>query len=847
MDKRTGCIKASVMGVFFVSYSSLSAEKQTPVKLGEYIIPGIFASALYQGMRVPVFIKYSGDAENKKSRQKIADAVLAIDENGFLIREVALTDLPNNTALSAATKAIITGLKDKHFTDGTTLRLGDDATLSLDIKSFYLELAVNQQALAAAIIPRSNLLGESTSTELSSVLNYRIGSYYHKYSDRDNGSSYISLDNTTSLRESHVNLNGSLYGLGTGASSGDLYRAMYERDYQGRRLALGMVDTWNLQSIASMSALNASKIYGISYGNKSSTQIEDNTLSLTPITVFLPSAGEVHVYREGRLLSIQNFAMGSYEIDTSKLPFGVYNVDVQVVVNGMPVSNRIAQINKTFSRNSSLTGQVAWQVFSGMLRYHRMDYRRDFNSDLGAKETWLAGGAAAITLPYLSGVSLKSTLYGFDHAGVNESEANVSLNDAVSINQQVMAATDASWKSISTLNLRIPDGYGSLWGSREFSHVGNKLPLEKGDFYSLGATLNLRRLTPYLGSLSLSRTVNHYTGNQYTNADYSQTLYNTRYATISLRTGIQRYYYHKSNDDGLQDKYINIELSMPLATWLSAGVSSENGNMLANASIRKRFEDSVITNAGASLAKRIKGGGDDNRYNADDYSLNGFASYDTKYNAGTLAMTHTSRNNANLSLSSQGSLAWSGRDMALSKDSQRSGVLVNTGFAQKGTVAAQVNGRNYALSGKSNFIALPPYAKYTVELMNDKNSADSVDIISGRKNSVVLYPGNVSVVNPEIRQLVTVFGRVRLANGKPAVNSDIQNPLGKTQTDEKGEFALDVDKKHPFITLMEKNGGVCEAELNLQEARGAVWLGDILCVRQNQTARQEDQERKNVY
>ncbi len=92
---------------------------------------------------------------------------------------------------------------------------------------------------------------------------------------------------------------------------------------------MGMVDTWNLQSIASMSALNSSRIYGVSYGNKSSSQTQDNTLALVPVTVFLPAAGEVHVYRDGKLLSIQNFSMGSYELDTSRLPFGIYNVDIR--------------------------------------------------------------------------------------------------------------------------------------------------------------------------------------------------------------------------------------------------------------------------------------------------------------------------------------------------------------------------------------------------------------------------------------------------------------------------------------------------------------------------------------
>ena len=76
------------------------------------------------------------------------------------------------------------------------------------------------------------------------------------------------------------------------------------------------------QSIASLNALNGGKIYGASYGNKGSTVVENTSLSLTPITVFLPAAGEVHVFRDGRLLSVQNFNMGSYEIDTSRFLTG---------------------------------------------------------------------------------------------------------------------------------------------------------------------------------------------------------------------------------------------------------------------------------------------------------------------------------------------------------------------------------------------------------------------------------------------------------------------------------------------------------------------------------------------
>ncbi|MCP6172686.1 hypothetical protein NL400_27410, partial [Klebsiella pneumoniae] len=76
------------------------------------------------------------------------------------------------------------------------------------------------------------------------------------------------------------------------------------------------------------------------------------------------------------------------------------------------------------------------------------------------------------------------------------------------------------------------------------------------------------------------------------------------YATVSLRAGIQNYQYN--NHENLRDKYVNIDVSIPFSTWLSTGVSSQNGNMLANATLRKSFDDSAITQVGASVSKQIK-------------------------------------------------------------------------------------------------------------------------------------------------------------------------------------------------------------------------------------------------
>ncbi len=844
MDKSKYITGPGCLGLILSAVYALPAHASSPVVVNNYVIPAAFASALEQGMTIPVFIRYSGEATSVPSRQKIADAILSVRDGEFIINQVSLSDLPNRTELATQLKNIISELKDARFSHGNTLVLNNDASISLDTRSFYLELVVSKAAMDAAIIPRTNLLAESSADNISNILNYTVGSYYNQYDNDDNASSYISLDNSTALREHHFNLNGSVYGLGTSDNNSELYRAMYERDFQGHRMALGMVDTWNLQSIASMSALNSSRIYGASFGNKSSTRIEDNTLSLIPITVFLPAAGEVHITRDGKLLSIQNFAMGNYEIDTSRLPFGVYDVEVQVIVNGKVMNSRTAQINKTFARESSVTGGLDWQAFGGMLEYNKIDYRNHDNIDYGEKETWIAGVAMGTSLPVLAGVNINSTLYGFDSNGVNEAEFNVRFNDWLSLNQQTLLATDSSWQSISSLNLSLPGGYGNIWGSRQFGHVGNKLPIYQGDYFTLGASTNLNNFVSWLGNISVSRTDDRYNDNKYTNVDYNQSLFSNRWVSVSMRAGIQRYHYRDS--DSLRDKYVSLDISLPLSSWFSAGLSNENGNMLANASLRRSFDDSAITQVGTSVSKRIKRSDDDNGYPSDDFAINSYASYDAKYNAGTVSVTRSSENNLNYTLNSQGSIAWTNDSFNLAKGTERSGVVINTHFTEEGRMTAQINGRNYPLTGKSNYISLPPYAEYNVELMNDKTSLDSVDITRGRRSQIVLYPGNVTVITPEVKQLVTVFGRVKAPGGAVYANMDLQNHIGKTQTNEHGEFAMDVDKRYPVITLTDSRGGICETDLNLQQARGAIWIGDIHCLPQSLSASNSGAQ-ANVY
>ena len=65
-----GYVKGTLLLGLMISLNhSLSAAPMTPVRVSNYVIPSVFANALYQGMTVPVFIRYEGDDSTQRSQQ----------------------------------------------------------------------------------------------------------------------------------------------------------------------------------------------------------------------------------------------------------------------------------------------------------------------------------------------------------------------------------------------------------------------------------------------------------------------------------------------------------------------------------------------------------------------------------------------------------------------------------------------------------------------------------------------------------------------------------------------------------------------------------------------------------
>lgn len=195
-----------------------------------------------------------------------------------------------------------------------------------------------------------------------------------------------------------------------------------------------------------------------------------------------------------------------------------------------------------------------------------------------------------------------------------------------------------------------------------------------------------------------------------------------------------------------------------------------------------------------------------------------------------MTINRPDNNRLNGNLTSRGSVAYSNGMITPSGQQGKSGVIINSDIKGSGSMVAKVNGQNYPISGKNTFIPLSPYSDYDIQLMNDGKSKDSFDIVSGRNKSVTLYPGNIALYQPEVRQLVTVFGRLKSPNGEYIKYASIRNHIGRTKTDQNGEFSMDVDVRYPVISLLQDDQQtICEADLNLQGARGALWVGEVTC------------------
>lgn len=805
-------------GLILVLLPALCMADQALPQVAGILIPRAFARALQEGMNIPLSLHLQG-ASGRGDDQKIGFAAVRLQGQQIIVRFVQLEEPQGNAGASQSVRQQLTTLKDTPFNPQLQLRLSADASLNLDLQQLILQLVVSRTALGTLLRQRSEDIGASGVNRLSSSLKYNLGMYHNQVRRGQNsGSGYLSFNNATALGEHHMLLEGSVYGMANGSRNTSLYKALYERDFSGYRFAAGMLDSWNLQSIGPVTALSAGKIYGLSWGNQARSTVFDNTQSVTPVIVFLPAAGEVYISRQGRLISVQNFSMGNHEIDTRQFPYGLYDVEIIVQVNGKQVSKHTERVNKLFSRDTVPGQPLAWQLWGGALRADRRPVNTRRSS--AEKQRWLIGSSGSGSLNLLSWAA---TGYSYDNNLIGESRLSLPVTDSLAINHQLMLANDQSRSSLSSMSASLPGGFSSVWLNHEITRIGSRLQRSDAHNSAIGSSLNMSMLPLPAGTLSASYNSDRLNNSRYYTADYYQTLFSGTQGTLGVRLGLQRY--NNGDSPGGSNKYIAIDFSLQFGQLFSLGLTHQRGYILANLEARQQFDSGFFRSVGANMATVISGDPrGDNRLSGGAYTR-----FDSRYSGGTLAVNSSAEGNINSSLTAYGSLGWQGRHLAASSNNDdTAGIIVHTELQDNSQLSASINGRAYDLQDGANYLPLPAYGRYDIEIRNNSQSADSYKITRNRKQSLTLYPGNVAVIEPQTELRITVFGRLYRQDGQPLANSLLRSGTQRSFTDSRGEFSMDIDKKNPLIRL-DTATPPCQFVPDLQGARGAVWIGDITC------------------
>lgn len=171
-----------------------------------------------------------------------------------------------------------------------------------------------------------------------------------------------------------------------------------------------------LSSTPSMtySFFNPVNFDGISLGRIGDNYINPGYGAASPVTVYLQQAGTVEIYRQGRLIDLQQFPEGLHHLDTRSWPSGGYEVRlVSKMVNGVYEE----KIQPFYKRNGPFhSGEIEFIVEFG--RYD--PYKSEISSSLSRECTSCGRQDSPLSLKshYFANLSLAYTTLSALSAGV---------------------------------------------------------------------------------------------------------------------------------------------------------------------------------------------------------------------------------------------------------------------------------------------------------------------------------------------------------------------------------------------------------------------------------------------
>ncbi|MCL9781320.1 TcfC E-set like domain-containing protein [Vibrio sp. S4M6] len=681
---------------------------------------------------------------------------------------------------------------------------------NLDLTSLTLKLELGHALFRTQSKEGRAYLPNTTQRYVSSVLDYDLN-FSKNYNVNQSQAASLNLHNVTGFGQTHLTTDAYL---GNVSSFDNLTLA---HDFKKHAASVGYQN-----SSHGFGNANTGSAYGYSGSAVVASWYSSNNLlidkpqsALTPITLFVSQRSQVRVYRNNRLLSVQQFAMGMNQVDTRRFPGGNYPVKIDIYQGNQLVKSLTRMVNKPFDI-SALDPDSGW-AYSFWAGSANTEESASFN------QPYLGFALRKVINPHVfSGLSA----YSIGSLGVVELDNQLILPKGVTGNVNMASDTRHGSALSMALNKSFP-GYGSV--ALSYNRTNRSQDSEFSPFQSSSSSLNVS------GSVSLG-----VFGSLNAGADFSLSNH-----TASYNAGYNTTLYQKN---GLS---INGAL---MANKTVDNTSSQSSNIDYTASVTLNYtfdnSDSVNLSAARGAENQMSYNGNYHHSFFKDSPFNdvtaGFSSYnDSRQTYGTLTMNHPAITGAfygnatqdatthaishSLGGSLHGAMALTSSGLALNGKKGDSGLMVNMDIPDNQKMNLNINDTSYQVHAGQNYIPLSNYESYRAYLLSGAKS-DSF-YWTNKEEDFTLFPGNIYSAQWKAVPVVHVLGQL-MQGEKPAAQAKVDNHLAPTYTDAQGFFMTSLDKNKPTLTFTLSDGTTCHYRAKkeeLQKMNNGNWLGTIQC------------------
>lgn len=698
------------------------------------------------------------------------------------------------------------------------------AGVIFDETRFRADLFVHPDFLETRSVQYNRYLPDSTAgLGLIQNLSANISGNLNSGSSQNN---YTVFGNTLfSAKENSLQMNWDL----SRDQNVSVNQLLFERDYQGKQWQAGLV----YGSGFGLSFSGGSRLWGVRLASSFNTRIDRSFTQGTPIEIFMPVKGRYEIIYEERLIASGFVDAGNQALDTSGFPGGAYDLTIRLLDEQ---GNLIREENRFFAKQSRLPpeGEPEYFVEGGRMAETGADR---ILPDLSDRSLIRAGINARLSDTWAGTLATATT------QGQTLGEASVfNIGRQYEVSSSVMLAgkkdygvrADGRYR-FDALNLSA--SYIQLW--RDEAATGNTT--NNTDDFDLLA--NAFRQTSFSANYPLFSGSASYRYSQSQNTSNDSTTSQQIRQTISYSRPVYRDNLYSASmrfdtswtDQGDVTGLLSIELRRSEDNWSFR--ASPQTNYSKTASSTSQTTNSL--RVGATYNDRDTFAGRfTSTLNAEKSSGRTSAGVSTRYAStwgnANLNLNYSDNNNSS-NTSYSASLATSitaNKDViAFGGESQsRSAVVINVEGAQLSEqfdVFVNNQRRGYALGGKASIIHLSPFNTYKVRIRPQQSG--SLYAFDEREYEVTLYPGNITALDYEVKQVLVVYGRARLSDGNWLSHASVQGGEGLAVSDEFGLFQADVSSDTTELTFRKK-GQECSIPLTPEKYESDfVNLGQVVC------------------